>query len=104
MAPRVTLQSLLASARELRPKEVKRLQFDPIEAKRACNTGLTTLKKHSKRLRDDFPGFEVDELLLLPELCDALKGAQRKAQTAGPTTSSCSRPSSPPSWPTWRLT
>lgn len=82
MAAKVTLQTLLRRAADLRQKEVARLQFDPVEAKRACSTGLKTAKKHTRILRDQFPGFAVDELLLLPELCDALKNAQRKAQNA----------------------
>lgn len=82
MATKVTLETLLERAQDLRPKEVVRLQFDPVEAKRACNTGLKTAKKHARPLREKFPGFSLDELLLLPDLCDALKNAQRKAQNA----------------------
>ncbi len=82
---KITLESVIELGKELRRKEIVRLQYDPIEAKRACNTGLKTVNKNLKALRDDFPGFEVEVLLLLPALCDELLRAQRKARGAAST-------------------
>lgn len=80
MAKKVTLEVVLSRADGFRPKEIVRLQFDPLEAKKAVNTGLKTVKKFDKRLRKDFPGFEVDVLTHLPSVCDALLSAQRRAK------------------------
>jgi hypothetical protein len=69
-----------ARATDFRAKEVVRLQFDPLQAKKSINTGLKSLTKFEKRLRKEFPGFELDALVHLPALCDALLKAQRRAQ------------------------
>jgi len=66
----------LARARGVRIENLRRLTFDPIEARRACVVGLTTLHASLDTLKKGHPGFDVKWLMGLPELCTRVSDLQ----------------------------
>ncbi len=74
--------ALLLQALGLNKREVQRLRFDPLVAKAACAAGLAYLKTRSSELKRNHPGFDLDALQALPQLCDRASAAQREAEKA----------------------
>lgn len=68
---------LLELALSLSAKEVQPLRFDPLDAKRALQKGQKALSKHTRRLKAEFPGFDLDSFAQGPELCDRVRQQQR---------------------------
>jgi len=66
----------LAGAQGVRIESLRRLTFDPIEARRACVVGLTTLQASLDTLKKSHPGFDVKSLMGLPELCTRVSDLQ----------------------------
>ncbi len=67
---------LLQRAEALAHGRVTTLHFDPFVAKRACVDGLAYLDQHAERLAAHHPGFDLQQLQALPELCDRIVAQQ----------------------------
>lgn len=89
MSAKAKTDVLLSKALSLADGEVVQLAFDPLNAKRSCTDGLSYLEKRAERLLREHPGFDLEGLRALPELCDRVSAMQhevdkaRGARTAG---------------------
>jgi hypothetical protein len=72
--------ALMVKAMNLQPGEVLKLFFDPMNASKACDGGLTYLEKRVDVLETKYPGFDLDELRGLPELCKRVSKGQRAVE------------------------
>ena len=69
---------LTMHAQDLAEGEVATLHFDPTAAKQSCLNGLTFLEAHAAELVTHSPGFVLDDLRALPELCRRVTDIQHE--------------------------
>ena len=69
---------LTMHAQDLSKGEVVTLHFDPVAAKQGCLDGLTFLEPLVGELAKHSPGFDLDALRSLPELCERVVDIQRR--------------------------
>lgn len=81
-AKQVTGDGLKEAAMALRPKEVARVTFPALEAKRSVREGLAIFKKYRDACRRLYPGIDLAQLDALPELADRLIAQQREVTRA----------------------
>lgn len=72
------LDSIDTAAAALSKAELKQLKFDPLLAKKACDTGLKLLKPYRAALKAKYVSFNLGELDELPAIADRLRVEQRK--------------------------
>ena len=65
-------------AHDLAKGEVNILRFDPVAAKQGCLDGLAFLEPLVDELAKHSPGFDLEQLRSLPELCERVVDLQRQ--------------------------
>ena len=73
--------AMLKKAQAVPEGDVQQLHFDPMIAKKSITDGLFYLGKRFELLKAEYAGFKIDELLLLPQLCDRVSEKQREVDT-----------------------